>query len=92
MVGASMKSTALALILIVIAPGSMADQKYWGGGKDFGKGWTVDDRGNIRGTGKNFGKGYQTDKSGTLYGTGKSFGERWTPSKQGGGSKNLPPR
>lgn len=82
----------LWVLVLVSASAGAAERHYWGSGKDFGKGWTVDDKGNIHGTGKNFGKGYKADRNGNLYGTGKNFGERWTVSPQGnkGGKPPFP--
>lgn len=73
---------AILMITLWAVQSVSADTKYWGSGKDFGKGWAVDDRGNVRGMGKEFGKGYRADRNGNLFGTGKSWGERWTVSPQ----------
>ena len=83
------KAQISLLVLALVSASTMAAEKrYWGAGKDFGKGWTVDDKGNVYGTGKNFGKGYKIDKNGNVYGTMKNFGEHWTVSPQGGKGKN----
>lgn len=84
--------SAILVALVLASLQAEAAERYWGSGKNFGKGWSVEDKGNVRGMGKEFGKGYQASPNGTLNGTGKSFGERWTPSKQGQKGPSIPPR